>query len=189
MYLFKMNVFTRKIATYLEHCSGFGGEFSVIHRQPINARLSPSMTCITPYFVPHFVVTQYRTTIPQLSSFSYIKMITSRAATPKPLGGLCHRICPSITSATRFNGSTPTPNRQQSRGLATVQDGPAQPPKRTHFGGLKDQDRIFQNLYGHHGADLKSAMKYGDWYKTKEIILKGHDWVRRHGNLVCQCKC
>lgn len=21
-------------------------------------------------------------------------------------------------------------------------------------------------------------MKYGDWHKTKEIILKGHDWVR-----------
>lgn len=21
-------------------------------------------------------------------------------------------------------------------------------------------------------------MKYGDWYKTKEILLKGHDWVR-----------
>jgi NADH dehydrogenase (ubiquinone) flavoprotein 1 len=45
------------------------------------------------------------------------------------------------------------------------------------YGGLKDQDRIFQNLYGHHGADLKSAMKYGDWHKTKEILLKGHDWV------------
>lgn len=57
--------------------------------------------------------------------------------------------------------------------MATVQDA----PKRT-YGGLKDQDRIFQNLYGHHGADLKSAMKYGDWHKTKEIILKGHDWVR-----------
>lgn len=55
-----------------------------------------------------------------------------------------------------------------------MQDGA---PKRT-YGGLRDQDRIFQNLYGHHGADLKSAMKYGDWYKTKEIILKGHDWVR-----------
>jgi NADH dehydrogenase (ubiquinone) flavoprotein 1 len=63
---------------------------------------------------------------------------------------------------------------QQSRGLATVQDAPT--PKRT-YGGLKDQDRIFQNLYGHHGADLKSAKKYGDWYKTKEILLKGHDWV------------
>jgi hypothetical protein len=56
-----------------------------------------------------------------------------------------------------------------------VQDGA---PKRT-YGGLKDQDRIFTNLYGHHGADLKSAQKYGDWYKTKEILLKGHDWVRR----------
>lgn len=20
-------------------------------------------------------------------------------------------------------------------------------------------------------------MKYGDWYKTKEILLKGHDWI------------
>jgi hypothetical protein len=49
---------------------------------------------------------------------------------------------------------------------------------------LKDQDRIFQNLYGHHGADLKSAMKYGDWHKTKEIILKGHDLVRERGLLL-----
>jgi NADH dehydrogenase (ubiquinone) flavoprotein 1 len=57
-----------------------------------------------------------------------------------------------------------------------VQDAPP-PPKKTQWGGLRDQDRIFQNLYGHHGADLKSAKKYGDWYKTKEILLKGHDWV------------
>lgn len=70
--------------------------------------------------------------------------------------------------------------RQQTRGLASVQDAP--PPKKAHFGGLKDQDRIFQNLYGHHGADLKSAMKYGDWYKTKEILLKGDDWV---SEIVC----
>ena len=62
----------------------------------------------------------------------------------------------------------------QTRSMATVQDG--KPPPR-HYGGLKDQDRIFQNLYGHHGTDLKSAMKYGDWYKTKEMILKGHDWL------------
>jgi NADH dehydrogenase (ubiquinone) flavoprotein 1 len=34
-------------------------------------------------------------------------------------------------------------------------------------------------LYGHHGADLKSAQKYGDWHKTKEILLKGHEWVCR----------
>ena len=102
-------------------------------------------------------------------------MITSRAAVPKPLSALSHRLHPSVSATSRLNGAhTPSP-RQQRRERATVQDAP--PPKRTHFGGLKDQDRIFQNLYGHHGADLKSAMKYGDWYKTKEIILKGHDWV------------
>lgn len=40
-----------------------------------------------------------------------------------------------------------------SRGLATVQD----PPKRSH-GGLKDQDRIFQNAYMRHDHLLKGAM-------------------------------
>ena len=70
--------------------------------------------------------------------------------------------------------STTVPARI-SRGFATVQDAP--PAKKTHYGGLKDQDRIFQNLFGHHGTDLKTAKKYGDWYKTKEILLKGHDWV------------
>lgn len=63
--------------------------------------------------------------------------------------------------------------QQQSRGFATVQEGT---PKRT-YGGLKDQDRIFQNLYGRFPPDLKSAKKMGDWHKTKEIILKGHDWI------------
>ena len=62
----------------------------------------------------------------------------------------------------------------QHRQYATVQEGTPAPRK---YGGLKDHDRIFQNLYGHHGTDLKSAQKYGDWYKTKEILLKGHDWL------------
>ena len=64
-------------------------------------------------------------------------------------------------------------SRTAVRGLATVQDGN---PVR-HYGGLKDQDRIFQNLYGRFPADLKSAKKMGDWHKTKEILLKGHDWI------------
>lgn len=63
----------------------------------------------------------------------------------------------------------------QCRALATASD--AAPPPKTKFGGLADQDRIFQNLYGQNSTSLKSAMKYGDWYKTKEILLKGHDWV------------
>jgi hypothetical protein len=63
---------------------------------------------------------------------------------------------------------------QQSRGFATVQDAA---PKQRTYGGLKDQDRIFQNLYGRFPPDLKSAKKMGDWHKTKEILLKGHDWI------------
>lgn len=45
------------------------------------------------------------------------------------------------------------------------------------YGGLRDQDRIFQNVYGQYGRDLKSAKRMGDWHKTKEILLKGHDWI------------
>ncbi|ORX67662.1 NADH-ubiquinone oxidoreductase [Linderina pennispora] len=40
-----------------------------------------------------------------------------------------------------------------------------------------DQDRIFTNLYGQHDFGLKGALKRGDWYKTKEIVLKGEDWI------------
>jgi NADH dehydrogenase (ubiquinone) flavoprotein 1 len=65
--------------------------------------------------------------------------------------------------------------QQQCRSFATIQDG-APAPKRT-YGGLKDQDRIFQNLYGRYPPDLKHAKKMGDWHKTKEILLKGHDWI------------
>jgi NADH dehydrogenase (ubiquinone) flavoprotein 1 len=102
-------------------------------------------------------------------------MLSRHAPSPKAVSSLSTRVLPStVCTASRLPSSV---SAQQSRGLATVQDAP--PPKKTHYGGLKDQDRIFQNLYGHHGADLKSAKKYGDWYKTKEILLKGHDWVHK----------
>lgn len=106
-------------------------------------------------------------------------MISRHLSSSLAADTLSHRTVPLVATAGRLTTpSTSKPSGQpQKRGLATVQDGAPPPPKRTHFGGLKDQDRIFQNLYGHHGADLKSAMKYGDWYKTKEILLKGHDWV------------
>ncbi|MDE1151203.1 MAG: NADH-quinone oxidoreductase subunit NuoF [Micavibrio sp.] len=42
---------------------------------------------------------------------------------------------------------------------------------------LTDKDRIFTNLYGWHGADLKSAQSRGDWNGTKDFIAKGRDWV------------
>ncbi|KAI9717179.1 MAG: NADH-ubiquinone oxidoreductase 51 kDa subunit, mitochondrial precursor [Candelaria pacifica] len=102
-------------------------------------------------------------------------MLYRHAPSSQTLTILSHRTVPATSAASRHFAAS-APLGQHFRGFATVQDGTPQPPKRTHFGGLKDQDRIFQNLYGHHGADLKSAQKYGDWYKTKEIILKGHDW-------------
>lgn len=48
---------------------------------------------------------------------------------------------------------------------------------KTRGGPLKDEDRIFTNLYGRHDWRLKGAMARGDWYKTKEIVNKGTDWI------------
>lgn len=45
------------------------------------------------------------------------------------------------------------------------------------YGGLDNRDRIFQNLYGRMSPTLASAKKMGDWHRTKDIILKGHDWI------------
>lgn len=98
-------------------------------------------------------------------------MITSRSVASKPANAISHGLLLTACAASR----AAVVRSKQRRGLATVQDAP--PPKKTQFGGLKDQDRIFQNLYGRHDPSLKSAMKYGDWYKTKEILAKGHDWV------------
>lgn len=55
--------------------------------------------------------------------------------------------------------------------------GTPPPQTKTKFGPLADEDRIFTNLYGRHDWRLKGAMKRGDWYKTKEILLKGSDWI------------
>jgi NADH-quinone oxidoreductase subunit F len=42
---------------------------------------------------------------------------------------------------------------------------------------LHDKDRIFTNLYGLQGPDLKSAMARGDWDRTRDLIAKGRDWI------------
>ncbi|KAI9931356.1 NADH dehydrogenase [ubiquinone] flavoprotein 1, mitochondrial [Aspergillus wentii] len=99
--------------------------------------------------------------LPQAAIGSQITMI-SRAAAPSP------------SSLAKVSSRSLRAQGQAARSFATVQENA--PPVR-HYGGLQDQDRIFTNLYGHHGADLKSAMKYGDWHRTKDIVLKGHDWL------------
>lgn len=42
---------------------------------------------------------------------------------------------------------------------------------------LRDEDRIFTNLYGWEPADLTHAKKRGDWDKTKSFIKKGREWI------------
>ncbi len=42
---------------------------------------------------------------------------------------------------------------------------------------LRDQDRIFTNLYGFHDVGLKGAKSRGDWDGTKELIALGRDRI------------
>jgi NADH-quinone oxidoreductase subunit F len=42
---------------------------------------------------------------------------------------------------------------------------------------LKDEDRIFTNLYGYESPGLTAAKKRGDWKDTKEIMARGQDVI------------
>ena len=42
---------------------------------------------------------------------------------------------------------------------------------------LKDEDRIFKNLYNDKGVDVKCSQERGDWINTKELCSKGRDWI------------
>ncbi len=42
---------------------------------------------------------------------------------------------------------------------------------------LRDEDRIFQNLYGFHDWKLAGARSRGIWDNTKGILDKGRDWI------------
>lgn len=73
--------------------------------------------------------------------------------------------------------STPAPPATPKAPPPPPPPGTPPPQTKTKFGPLADQDRIFTNLYGRHDWRLKGAMKRGDWFKTKEILLKGPDWI------------
>ena len=45
------------------------------------------------------------------------------------------------------------------------------------YGGLKDADRIYTNLYKDGDPYIKGALKRGDWHQTKDILLNGADWL------------
>ena len=90
----------------------------------------------------------------------------SIASLPRPSAVL--RPLPSLAPSLASSSRLALPNRS----LATVSD----PPVR-RFGGLKDQDRIFTNLFCRHDHGIKGAMARGDWHKTKEILQKGDNWI------------
>ena len=42
---------------------------------------------------------------------------------------------------------------------------------------LKQEDRIFKNLYNDLGSSLNDSLKRDDWSNTKELISKGKEWI------------
>ncbi len=42
---------------------------------------------------------------------------------------------------------------------------------------LKDQDRIFTNIYGFEDTSLKAAKKRGDWSRSKSLLAKGREKI------------
>ena len=45
---------------------------------------------------------------------------------------------------------------------------------------LKDEDRIFKNLYNDFGWEIDDAIKRGDWSETKKIIDYEYFNTRRY---------
>jgi len=88
-------------------------------------------------------------------------------------------VCLSVPKWTFFRFLGPIANTAIVRFCKSKPPPPGTPPPqtKTKFGPLADEDRIFTNLYGRYDWRLKCAMKRGDWYKTKEILIKGQDWI------------
>lgn len=73
--------------------------------------------------------------------------------------------------------STPAGSTQAASSATPPPPPPPPPAEKTHFGNLKDEDRIFTNLYGKYDPYMKGALARGDWHQTKTLVLKGSDWI------------
>lgn len=45
------------------------------------------------------------------------------------------------------------------------------------YGGLKDEDRIFTNVYGEDTWRVDGAQRRGDWFRTKDLLCMGPEWI------------
>jgi len=85
-----------------------------------------------------------------------------------------NRLFSGLPQQDRLNASPPQP---QAPIMNKEEPAKAPAPSQRVYGGLKDSDRIFTNLYGEHDFGLEGAKKRGDWYRTKDLINKGRDWI------------
>ena len=42
---------------------------------------------------------------------------------------------------------------------------------------IKEEDKIFKNLYNDFGWEIENSLKRDDWKNTKDIISKGREWI------------
>ena len=42
---------------------------------------------------------------------------------------------------------------------------------------IKEENKIFKNLYNNLGWEIDRAINREDWKNTKEIISKGREWI------------
>lgn len=107
----------------------------------------------------------------RLASRRFRASLASPSPSPSPALAL-----PSLVTFPASSSSTiPSLAWQPRRSAPFSTEGEA-PPR--VYGNLKDEDRIFTNLYGQGESwRLQHAKKRGDWYRTKDIISMGRDWV------------
>jgi NADH dehydrogenase (ubiquinone) flavoprotein 1 len=82
--------------------------------------------------------------------------------------------------ARTFAGRLPKPKPSAGRGHFAAFSAAANDAVNLNnqtYGGLKDQDRIFTNIYGEHDLSVDGAVKRGDWHRTKDLLGFGRDWV------------
>jgi NADH dehydrogenase (ubiquinone) flavoprotein 1 len=92
------------------------------------------------------------------------------------IGGAPRPVCPRASSRAGLSTAAPSPAAKPAAAPAPAAPAAPAGPPRT-YGNLKDSDRIFTNLYAEHDIFIKGAEKRGDWYRTKDIINKGADWI------------